>query len=147
LFNFEQDVRNSVQQVKKDLEEIMDELVEKDIYKVEEVKPKKVYLSNNFEIKMMSEQEVKADKYRQHFLKMLSFFDKIVKKLLFSLNTHSLICNLWQHNLKSILTVTKYPEHRLSIQKLIKKSCRFSAWFNNECIESKIFSKHADFLG
>jgi hypothetical protein len=96
---------------------------------------------------MMSEQEVKADKYRQHFLKMLAFFDKIVNKLLDSLNKHSLICSLWQHNLKSILTVTKYPEHRISIQKLIKKSCRFSAWYNQKCTESKLFSKHSDFLG
>ena len=84
-------------------------MVEKQIHKVEEEKPKKVYLGLNFEVKMMSEQEVKEEKYRRHFLKMVALFDKIVSLFLNTLIDHDLLIKLWQKNLKSILAITKYP--------------------------------------
>jgi hypothetical protein len=121
--------------------------VEKGICKIEDFKPKKVYIGVTYEVKMMSEQEVKEEKYHRHFMKMLAIFDKITAKLLATLNSHPLICRLWSEHLKSILAVTKFPEHRLSVQKLIKRSCIFTAWFNHKSPESKIFSKHSDFLG
>jgi len=101
----------------------------------------------NFEVKMMSEQEVKEEKYRKHFLKMASLFDKIVLLFLNTLRDHNLLNKLWQANLKNILFITKYPEHRLSILKLIKRSCIFTAWQNKKYVESKIFVKHSLFLG
>lgn len=79
---------------------------------------------------MMSEQEVKEEKYRHHFLKMLSIFDKIVGKLLGTLSNHTIVGKLWQCHLKSILAVTKFPTHRLSVQKLVTRSCLFTAWHN-----------------
>jgi hypothetical protein len=63
---------------------------------------------------------------------MLTVFDKITVKLLETLNSHQLVSELWHANLKSILAVTKFPEHRLSVQKLIKRSCLFTAWFNHK---------------
>ena len=84
-------------------------MVEKQIHKVEEEKPKMVYLGLNFEVKMMSEQEVKEEKYRRHFLKMVALFDKIVSLFLNTLIDHDLLIKLWQKNLKSILAITKYP--------------------------------------
>ena len=101
----------------------------------------------NFEVKMMSEQEVKEEMYRKHFLKMASLFDKIVLLFLNTLRDHNLLNKLWQANLKNILFITKYPEHRLSILKLIKRSCIFTAWQNKKYVESKIFVKHSLFLG
>jgi hypothetical protein len=78
---------------------------------------------------------------------MLAVFDRITAKLLATLNSHPLVCQLWQAHLKSILAVTKFPEHRLSVQKLVKRSCLFTAWFNRNSPQSRIFSKHAGFLG
>lgn len=133
--------------MRKELEEVKGELVERSIYKPEDVKPKKVYIGITYEVKMMSEQEVKEEKYHKHFLKMLAVFDKITAKLLVTLNSHQLVSDLWRANLKSILAVTKFPEHRLSVQKLVKRSFLFTAWFNSKSPESRVFSKHSSFLG
>jgi len=61
---------------------------------------------------------------------MLSLFDKIIAKFLQSLNSHDLLNALWHNNLTSLLSMTKFPEHRLSIMKLVKKSLIFTAWQN-----------------
>ena len=78
---------------------------------------------------------------------MVSLFDKIVQLFLNTLRDHNLLNRLWQKNLKDILFITKYPEHRLSIFRLIKRSCIFTAWQNKKYLESKIFVKHSLFLG
>lgn len=95
----------------------------------------------------MSEQEVKQQKYREHFMKMVKLFDRIVHHFLFSFNDHELLNTLWHKHMKSILGITCHPEHRHSIMKLVKKSCLFTAWHNRKYKESKIFLRHCEFLG
>ena len=54
LIDFDQDIIRHIYIVKAELEGIKNDLIEKDIYKVEEIKAKKIYYSANFEVKMMS---------------------------------------------------------------------------------------------
>ena len=54
LIDFDQDIIRHINIVKAELEGIKNDLIEKDIYKVEEIKAKKIYYSANFEVKMMS---------------------------------------------------------------------------------------------
>lgn len=52
-------------------------------YYAEAKAPKrKVYLSSILDSKMMSEAEVKEEKYREHFDQMLDNFNKIVNEIL-----------------------------------------------------------------
>jgi hypothetical protein len=78
---------------------------------------------------------------------MLFLFEKVASIFLLSLKDHNAICHLWYNNLKQILAISKFPEHRLSIQKLVKISCIVTAWENRKSPESKIFSKYSVFLG
>lgn len=78
---------------------------------------------------------------------MLSIFDKIVKKLLTTMNSNETFNRLWRNNLKSLLKMTKFPEHRMSVLRLVKKSCIFTAWFNRKSSESKLFTKYSEFIG
>jgi hypothetical protein len=48
-------VLGSIKAVKKELEELRNELVDRSIYKHEESKPKKIYMGITYEVKMMSE--------------------------------------------------------------------------------------------
>ena len=78
---------------------------------------------------------------------MLSIFDKIIKKLLNTINSNETFNKLWRNNLKSLLKMTKFPEHRMSVLRLVKRSCIFTAWFNRKSSESKLFTKYSDFIG
>lgn len=54
LIDFEGQVEENLKEIKAKHSEWKELLVDRQIYKVEEIKPKKVYLGQNFEVKMMS---------------------------------------------------------------------------------------------
>jgi hypothetical protein len=59
LIDFEAEVESDLKCVKDELSVWRDGLLQRQIHKIEEVKPKKVYAGHKFEVKMMSEEEVK----------------------------------------------------------------------------------------
>lgn len=83
-------------------------MVERQIHKIEEIKPKKVYIGMTIEAKMMSEQEVKEEKYREHFMKMVRLFDLVVAHFLNNFNNHELLTQLWKRLIKKLLTITMH---------------------------------------
>lgn len=54
LIDFEGQVEENLKEIKAKHSEWKELLVDRQIFKVEEIKPKKVYLGQNFEVKMMS---------------------------------------------------------------------------------------------
>ena len=143
MIDFEGQMLSSTQQVKEELLELREMMVERQIHKVVEVKPKKIYRGVIIETKMMSEEEVKEEKYNVHFLKMVRLFDLISDSFLNNFNDHALLTSLWKNLMKKILGVTNHPEHRLSVLKLVKKSCLYTAYRSQGEKESTIFLRHA----
>ena len=95
---------------------------------------------------MMSEQEVKEEKYKLHFLKMLEYFNKITELVLENIGNESFLKDIWKQNFNGLINITKFPEHRLNIYKLIKRSCERTSWNNRKHTESKIFYKYSKFF-
>ena len=58
--------------------------------------------------RMMSEEEVKIEKYRKHFEKMVSYFSKYVKLFLANLNKNDFLFNLWNTHFSSLIKITQY---------------------------------------
>ena len=96
---------------------------------------------------MMSEEEVREEKYREHFAKMVRVFDLVVEHFLATFNNHQLLVALWQDLMQPLLSTTVYPSHRLNIHRMVKQSCLYTAEFNHKEKESNLFQKYALFLG
>ena len=60
------------------------------------VEEKKVYFGQMLDVKMMSEDEVKEEKYRQHFEKMLLYFEKLVNLILRNIQNNQFMENVWK---------------------------------------------------
>ena len=72
--------------------------------------------------RMMSEEEVKAEKYRKHFDKMVRYFSSYVKLFIANLNNKTILFNLWNTHFASLIKITQYAETRSSIYRLVRKS-------------------------
>ena len=70
--------------------------MEKGLLVEEKKEEKKVYFGQMLDAKMMSEDEVKEEKYRQHFEKMLLYFEKLVNLILRNMQNSSFMEQIWK---------------------------------------------------
>lgn len=131
-------------------------LFERNFSSEEKAKEKKVYFNPlMIDTKMMSEEEVKAEKYRKHFEKMIRYFTKFVGFFIVNLSNDSFLFNLWNLHFASFINITKYAETRVPIYGLVRKSIE-RAYINMvksakangfNPSEPRIFLKFSSFLG
>ena len=96
------------------------------------------------DVKMMSEDEVKEEKYRQHFDKMLHYFGKLVDMILRSINEPNFIEHIWEINFNSLIHIVRFPDHRNYIFRIVKYSCEL---IGSNAKQWKIFKKYSNFFG
>lgn len=147
LKDFHHQIEDSATFARKNLSSIAEILVDRGFHRPEEHPPRKTYVGIHFEVRMMSEAEVKEEKYRRHFLQMLSLFDQIVSRLLPALRCHALANSLWRQSLQSVLGVTRFPEHRLGVRLLVLRCALITANHNKGSPDARLFVRHSGFLG
>lgn len=73
----------------------------------------------------MSEAEVKAEQFREHFSKMVEIFNLIINQILMK-NIKNAISNdelnIWNNNLHGFIHIVEYPEHRMSVYRIVRSS-------------------------
>ena len=79
------------------------------------------------DVKMMSEDEVKEEKYRQHFEKMLLYFDKLVNLILRNVQNNKFLEHVWKENFDNLIGIVRFPHHRIPIYRIVKMSCEVAA--------------------
>jgi hypothetical protein len=58
--------------------------------------------------RMMSEEEVKTEKYRKHFDKMVAYFAKYVRLFEANLSNPPFLSTLWHTHFSSLISITQY---------------------------------------
>ena len=120
-----------------------EELKKKGLYAEPKIQEKKIYFGQMMDVKMMSEDEVKEEKKRQHFDKMLLYFRKLVNLILRNIQEESFIQHLWKINFHPLIHIVEFPDHRIEIYKIVKYSCEHIGFTKKQW---NIFAKYSLFF-
>ncbi len=65
---------------------------------------------------------MKAERFRKHFEKMFHYYESYIKIIVSNVKKDSFLLNIWNNHFNSIIKITQYPEARMPVFILVRKS-------------------------